>query len=137
MVTIDLTTPPPVPASFLDGLARRLALTLPELRAVMTREEAGFVVRRRGEVLALTRNALGLPTSPPNQVLTGIALFLTIFVMGPVFGDINDVAQAVQRSGYPEAYRDHEADARVLAALGVGATSDADRLAAKLADERV
>jgi flagellar biosynthetic protein FliP len=43
-------------------------------------------------VLALTRNALGLPTSPPNQVLTGLALFLTIFVMGPVFGDINDVA---------------------------------------------
>jgi hypothetical protein len=34
MVTIDLTTPPPVPASFLDGLARRLALTLPELRLV-------------------------------------------------------------------------------------------------------
>jgi len=43
-------------------------------------------------VLALTRNALGLPTSPPNQVLTGIALFLTIFVMGPVFSDINDLA---------------------------------------------
>ncbi|MQA34533.1 flagellar type III secretion system pore protein FliP [Modestobacter roseus] len=43
-------------------------------------------------VLALTRNALGLPTSPPNQVLTGIALFLTLFVMGPVFSDINDVA---------------------------------------------
>jgi flagellar biosynthetic protein FliP len=43
-------------------------------------------------VLSLTRNALGLATSPPNQVLTGIALFLTIFVMGPVFSDINDVA---------------------------------------------
>jgi flagellar biosynthetic protein FliP len=43
-------------------------------------------------VLGLTRNALGLPTSPPNQVLTGIALFLTLFVMGPVFGEINDVA---------------------------------------------
>jgi flagellar biosynthetic protein FliP len=43
-------------------------------------------------VLSLTRNALGLPSSPPNQVLTGIALFLTLFVMGPVFGDINDVA---------------------------------------------
>jgi flagellar biosynthetic protein FliP len=42
--------------------------------------------------LSLTRNALGLASSPPNQVLTGIALFLTIFVMGPVFGDINDVA---------------------------------------------
>jgi hypothetical protein len=32
MVTIDLTTPPPPPTSILDGLARRLALTLPELR---------------------------------------------------------------------------------------------------------
>jgi flagellar biosynthetic protein FliP len=43
-------------------------------------------------VLALTRNALGLPMSPPNQVLTGLALFMTLFVMGPVFSDINDVA---------------------------------------------
>ncbi|MGY1639145.1 flagellar type III secretion system pore protein FliP [Geodermatophilus sp. SYSU D00742] len=43
-------------------------------------------------VLSLTRNALGMQQSPPNQVLTGLALFLTLFVMGPVFGDINDVA---------------------------------------------
>jgi flagellar biosynthetic protein FliP len=43
-------------------------------------------------VLALTRNALGLPMSPPNQVLTGLALFLTLFVMGPVFSDINELA---------------------------------------------
>ncbi len=34
MVTIDLTTPPAPPTSFLDGMARRLALTLPELRLV-------------------------------------------------------------------------------------------------------
>jgi flagellar biosynthetic protein FliP len=43
-------------------------------------------------VLALTRNALGLPSSPPNSVLTGLALFLTLFVMGPVFSDINEIA---------------------------------------------
>lgn len=43
-------------------------------------------------VLGITRNALGLPTSPPNQVLTGLALFLTLFVMGPVFADINEIA---------------------------------------------
>ncbi|CCG01780.1 flagellar type III secretion system pore protein FliP [Blastococcus saxobsidens] len=43
-------------------------------------------------VLGLTRNALGMATSPPNQVLTGIALFLTLFVMGPVFSDINELA---------------------------------------------
>ena len=34
MVTIDLTTPPAPPATFLDAMARRLALTLPELRLV-------------------------------------------------------------------------------------------------------
>ena len=34
--------------------------------------------------------------------------------------DVNDVAQQVQRSGYPEAYRDHEADARVLASTLTG-----------------
>jgi flagellar biosynthetic protein FliP len=43
-------------------------------------------------VLSMVRNALGLQQSPPTQVLTGIALFLTLFVMGPVFSDINDVA---------------------------------------------
>jgi flagellar biosynthesis protein FliP len=40
-------------------------------------------------VLGLTRNALGLQSSPPNQVLTGLALFLSLFVMGPVMSDIN------------------------------------------------
>ncbi|WP_029430800.1 flagellar type III secretion system pore protein FliP [Blastococcus sp. URHD0036] len=43
-------------------------------------------------VLSLTRNALGLQSSPPNSVLTGIALFLTLFVMGPVFSNINEIA---------------------------------------------
>ena len=37
-------------------------------------------------------------------------------------GDINDVAQRVQRSGYPDAYRDHEADARVLASVLTGSS---------------
>ena len=40
-------------------------------------------------------------------------------------GDINDVAQKVQRSGYPEAYRDHVADARVLASALSGQTAAA------------
>lgn len=34
-------------------------------------------------VLSLLRHALGTQTSPPNQVLIGLALFLTLFVMGP------------------------------------------------------
>ena len=43
-------------------------------------------------VLGLTRNALGLQQTPPNQVLAGLALFLSLFVMGPVLSEINDVA---------------------------------------------
>jgi flagellar biosynthetic protein FliP len=40
-------------------------------------------------VLSLTRNALGLTAVPPNQVLAGLALFLSLFVMGPVLSDVN------------------------------------------------
>lgn len=43
-------------------------------------------------VLGLTRQGLGLNTTPPNQVLAGLAAFLTLFVMGPVFSEINEAA---------------------------------------------
>jgi flagellar biosynthetic protein FliP len=43
-------------------------------------------------VLGFVRNALGTPTMPPNQVLVGIAFFLTLFVMSPTISKINDVA---------------------------------------------
>jgi flagellar biosynthetic protein FliP len=39
-------------------------------------------------VLSLLRQAIGTQSSPPNQVLVGLALFLTFFVMGPVFDKI-------------------------------------------------
>ncbi|MGH8762776.1 MAG: flagellar type III secretion system pore protein FliP [Nitrosospira sp.] len=39
-------------------------------------------------VFSLLRMALGTQSSPPNQVLVGLALFLTFFVMGPVFDKI-------------------------------------------------
>jgi len=39
-------------------------------------------------VLSLLRSALGTPASPPNQVLIGLSLFLTFFVMSPVFDKI-------------------------------------------------
>ncbi|MGN7912591.1 flagellar type III secretion system pore protein FliP [Enterobacter sp. 22466] len=43
-------------------------------------------------VLGLLRNALGTPTAPPNQVLVGLSLFLTFFVMSPVFSQIYEKA---------------------------------------------
>jgi flagellar biosynthetic protein FliP len=39
-------------------------------------------------VLSLLRNALGLTSSPPNQVLIGLSLFLTMFIMGPTFDKV-------------------------------------------------
>lgn len=43
-------------------------------------------------ILSFTRNALGIQQTPPNMVLVGIALFLTLFIMRPVIGDINEQA---------------------------------------------
>ncbi|NCB31491.1 MAG: flagellar biosynthetic protein FliP, partial [Clostridia bacterium] len=43
-------------------------------------------------VLSFTRNALGLQQMPPNQVLVGLALFLTLFIMGPVVDEIKTEA---------------------------------------------
>ncbi len=40
-------------------------------------------------VLSILRQALGLTHSPPNQVLVGMSLFLTFFVMSPVLNEIN------------------------------------------------
>ncbi len=39
-------------------------------------------------VLAILRQAMGLQTSPSNQILIGLSIFMTIFVMTPVFDDI-------------------------------------------------
>jgi flagellar biosynthetic protein FliP len=40
-------------------------------------------------VLSLTRNALGLQSIPPNQVVVGLSLFLSLFVMGPTLKQMN------------------------------------------------
>lgn len=40
-------------------------------------------------VLSVLRQALGIPQVPPNQVIISLALFLTFFIMKPVFEDIN------------------------------------------------
>jgi flagellar biosynthetic protein FliP len=42
-------------------------------------------------VMSLTRNALGIPQLPPQQVIVGLSLFLTLFVMGPTLQEMNDV----------------------------------------------
>ncbi|HEX3022799.1 MAG TPA: flagellar type III secretion system pore protein FliP [Lachnospiraceae bacterium] len=43
-------------------------------------------------VLHFVRSAIGTQTTPPNQILIGLALFLTVFIMGPVFTQVNNEA---------------------------------------------
>ncbi len=77
-----------------DGAPSTAVLTLigitllsvaPALLLMMTSFTKIFVV------LAMTRNALSLPSIPPNQVLAGLALFLSIFVMWPVVNEMNTI----------------------------------------------
>jgi flagellar biosynthetic protein FliP len=43
-------------------------------------------------VLSMLRHAIGMPDTPPNTVLIGLALFLTLFTMSPVLNTINEDA---------------------------------------------
>ena len=45
-------------------------------------------------VLSLLRQALGTQSAPPNQVIVGLSLFLTFFVMGPTFDRVYQEAYA-------------------------------------------
>ena len=76
----------------IDGTPSTAVLTLvgitlisvaPALLLMMTSFTKIFVV------LSMTRNALGLQTVPPNQVIAGLSIFLSLFIMWPVLTQIN------------------------------------------------
>ena len=54
-------------------------------------------------VLAILRQALGTPQTPPNQVLIGLSLFLTLFVMSPVMTQAYDEAVVPYMAGEQDA----------------------------------
>jgi flagellar biosynthetic protein FliP len=84
-VTIDVNGVDGTPSSSVVVLLTITLLSVaPSLLLMMTSFTKIFVV------LALTRNALGLTGVPPNQVLAGLALFLSLFVMSPVLSEVND-----------------------------------------------
>ncbi|BDZ39200.1 flagellar biosynthetic protein FliP [Microbacterium suwonense] len=70
-------------ASILTLLGITVLSIAPALLLMMSSFTKIFVV------LAMTRNALSLPSIPPNQVLAGLSLFLSLFIMWPVLTDIN------------------------------------------------
>ncbi|MXO71169.1 flagellar type III secretion system pore protein FliP [Alteraurantiacibacter buctensis] len=54
-------------------------------------------------VLAILRQALGLQQSPPNQVLIGLSLFLSLFIMAPTLEQVNQSAIEPYAAGQIEA----------------------------------
>lgn len=85
-VSIDINGPDGTPSSsILTLIGITLLSVAPALLLMMTSFTKIFVV------LAMTRNALSLPSIPPNQVLAGLALFLSLFIMAPVVTEMNEV----------------------------------------------
>lgn len=95
-----------VPALDLIFMITLVAL-LPSIAVMMTSFTRTIII------LSFTRNAMGVQQTPPNTVLVGIALFLTLYIMSPVISRINKEAyqpytrgeitqmEAVQRMGEP------------------------------------
>lgn len=74
-------------SSGLQILVGLTVLTLAPALLVMVTAFTRIVI-----VLSFVRNALSVPQVPPNQVIIGLALFLTMFVMAPTFNQVNQEA---------------------------------------------
>lgn len=78
------------PQEFSQGVQVLILLTVLTLAPSIVVMTTAFV--RIVIVLALTRQAIGTASLPPNQVLVGLALILTFFVMSPTISKINETA---------------------------------------------
>jgi flagellar biosynthetic protein FliP len=86
-VGIDDANKPESVSSALQILALLTVLTLAPSILIMTTSFSRIII-----VLSFLRQAMGTQQTPPTQVLIGLGLFLTLFVMQPVWSEINDKA---------------------------------------------
>ncbi len=85
-VSVDINGVDGKPSSSIVVILAITALSVAPALMLMTTSFTKIFV-----VLTITRNALGLTSAPPNQVIAGLALFLSLFVMGPVLSQVNDI----------------------------------------------
>ncbi|MBS0505020.1 MAG: flagellar type III secretion system pore protein FliP [Proteobacteria bacterium] len=85
-----------------------LLTVLPSLLLMMTSFTRIIIV------LSILRQALGLQQTPPNQVLVGLSLFLTLFIMAPVLNTVNDQAIKPYAAGQIQATQLIERSGNVL-----------------------
>jgi flagellar biosynthetic protein FliP len=105
----------------LQVLALMTALTLLPAILLMMTSFTRIVI-----VLGILRQALGAGQTPPNQVIVGLSLFLTFFVMSPVIDKINAEALAPLRGGQIEATVALERAVGPLKQFMLGQTRESD-----------
>jgi flagellar biosynthetic protein FliP len=107
-ITVGRSTSPQQVATTLQIIILLTVLTLAPAILIMTTSFTRIVI-----ILAFIRQALGTQQTPPNQILIGLALFLTFFIMEPVWSDVHknaftpymdnrlSQAEALKRSSRP------------------------------------
>lgn len=86
-IGVDTAESPTEVAGALRIIALLTVLSIAPAILLMTTSFTRIVI-----VLSFVRNAMGTQQVPPNQVLIGLALFVTLFVMMPVYSQINEEA---------------------------------------------
>ena len=86
-ISVDTATTPKQVSTTLQIVFLLTVLTLAPAILIMTTSFTRFVI-----VLSFLRQAIGTPQAPSKQIVIGIALFLSLFVMMPVWEEVNDVA---------------------------------------------
>ena len=120
-VSVDINGINGTPSSSIVVLLTITLLSVaPSLLLMMTSFTKIFVV------LALTRNALGMQGVPPNQVLAGLSLFLSLFIMAPVIGQVNDTAVQPYLDGSMTFSQATDVGAGPLREFMLGQTREAD-----------
>ncbi|MEC9361243.1 MAG: flagellar type III secretion system pore protein FliP [SAR324 cluster bacterium] len=86
-ISIDSATSPQQVSTTLQIVFLLTVLTMAPAILIMTTSFTRFVI-----VLSFLRQAIGTPTAPSNQVVIGLALFLSLFVMMPIWEEVNTTA---------------------------------------------
>ncbi|MED6339721.1 MAG: flagellar type III secretion system pore protein FliP [SAR324 cluster bacterium] len=86
-ISIDSASSPQQVSTTLQIVFLLTVLTMAPAILIMTTSFTRFVI-----VLSFLRQAIGTPTAPSNQVVIGLALFLSLFVMMPIWEEVNTTA---------------------------------------------
>jgi flagellar biosynthesis protein FliP len=96
-VTLTINPNSPQPQQVSSGVQLLVLLTVLSIAPSILILATSFT--RIMIVLSMVRSAIGMPTIPPNQVLIGLSLLLTFFIMAPVYNKIDQQALQPYLSG--------------------------------------